>query len=66
MGKLDNEIKGATGSAPIRPNPANTPPRSQPLTSPPPVFPQNQIAPPVKETKKEEAGADDQEKNEHL
>lgn len=62
MNKLDNEIKGATGSAPIRPNNPNMPPRSQPMTSPPPAFPQNQIAPPAKESKNEE-GADDQEKN---
>jgi Sec-independent protein translocase protein TatA len=62
VSKLDNEIKSATGSAPVRPNQTNTPPRSQPLTSPPPAFPQNKIAPPVQEPK-EEDGADDQEKN---
>jgi Sec-independent protein translocase protein TatA len=62
MSKLDGEIKGTTNTAPIRPNQANTPPRSQPLTSSPPAFPQNKIAPPQEETK-EEDGADDQEKN---
>jgi sec-independent protein translocase protein TatB len=64
MGKLDNEIKGAVGTPAVRPNNTGTPPRSQPMTSPPPAFPQNKIAPPVQETK-EEKGADDQEKNEH-
>ncbi len=62
VSKLDQEIKGATGSAPARPNQANTPPRSQPLTSPPPAFPQNKIAPPIEEPKDED-GADDQGKN---
>jgi Sec-independent protein translocase protein TatA len=62
VSKLDSEIKGATGIAPVRPHQANTPPRSQPLTSPPPAFPQNKIAPPV-EKPKDENGADDQEKN---
>jgi hypothetical protein len=32
------------------------------MTSTPPIFPQNKIAPPVQEPK-EEDGADDQEKN---
>ena len=64
MSKLDHEIKGATGSAPVRPNNPTTPPRSQPMTSPPPVFPPNNIAPPAKEPTKPES-ADDQEKNEH-
>jgi Sec-independent protein translocase protein TatA len=62
VSKLDNEIKGATGIAPVRPNQPNTPPRSQPLTSPPTAFPQNKIAPPA-EKPKDEDGADDQEKN---
>ena len=64
MGKLDNEVKGAMGTPAVRPNNINTPPRSQPMTSPPPAFPQNKIAPPVQETKQED-GANDQEKNEH-
>jgi sec-independent protein translocase protein TatB len=62
MGKLDSDIKGAINPAPARPNNPNTPPRSQPMTSTPPVFPQNKIAPPVQEPK-EDDGADDQEKN---
>ena len=62
LGKLDNEIKGASGPAPARPNNPNMPPRSQPMTSPPAAFPQNKIAPPTEETKPED-GADDPEKN---
>lgn len=62
LGKLDNEVKGAVNPRPARPNNTNTPPRSQPITAPPAVFPQNKIAPPVEEPKDED-GADDQEKN---
>ena len=62
LGKLDNEIKGASSSAPARSNNPVTPPRSQPMTSPPPAFPQNKIAPPTAETKPED-GVDDPEKN---
>ena len=62
LNKGDITISGASGSAATRPGDPNNPPRSQPLTSPPPVFPQNQIAPPMKETKADE-GADDQEQN---
>jgi len=60
--KLDNEIKGASSSAPARSNNPVTPPRSQPMTSPPQAFPQNKIAPPTEETKPED-GVDDPEKN---
>jgi sec-independent protein translocase protein TatB len=62
MGKLDKEIKGAVDPAPARPNNPGSPSRSQPIVATPPVFPQNQIAPPLNETKAE-GGADDQEKN---
>jgi hypothetical protein len=62
LGKLDNEIKGASGPAPARPNNPVMPPRSQPMTSTPTVFPQNKIAPPTEEAKQEN-GVDDPEKN---
>lgn len=62
LSKLDNEIKGASGSAPARPNSAVMPPRSQPMNSTPTVFPDNKIAPPTEKPKPEE-GADDPEKN---
>ena len=62
MGKLDNDVKGALGSTQVRPNSPGMPPRSQPTTSTPPVFPQNKIAPPTEETEPED-GTDDPEKN---
>ena len=62
LSKLDNEVKTASTPASTRSTDPNMPLRSQPMTSPPPVFPQNKIAPPVKEETKEDA-ADDQEKN---
>ncbi len=58
LGKLDNEIKSASGPAPARPNNIGLPPRSQPVTSTPPVFPQNKIAPPAEEVKQENGDAD--------
>jgi sec-independent protein translocase protein TatB len=61
LGKLDNEIKGASNSAPVRPNNPNMPSRSQPMPSTPPLVPQNKIAPPFEETKTEDG--DDQEPN---
>jgi sec-independent protein translocase protein TatB len=62
LGKLDHEIKGASGSAAARPNNPVMPPRSQPMTSAPATFPQNKIAPPTEETKQEN-GDGDPEKN---
>ena len=64
LGKLDDEVKSASGATSVRPNNPNSPPRSQPITSTPEVFPQNKIAPPIKDETKQENGADDQEKNE--
>ncbi len=58
--QINEGINSASLSAPARPNNLNMPPRSQPLTSPPAVFPENKIAPPKVEPQPDEA---DQEKN---
>lgn len=48
LDQINKEIKTASDLTPARPNNPNIPPRSQPMTSAPAVFPENKISPPPK------------------
>lgn len=60
LDQINKEIKAASDLTPARPNNPNIPPRSQPMTSPPAVFPDNKISPPKAESTNNE---DDKQSN---
>jgi sec-independent protein translocase protein TatB len=54
LDQVNRDIKNASSPAPARPANPNIPSRSQPMTSPPPAFPENRIAPPKAESAPEQ------------